>query len=73
MRRTAVAGRPVKPKISLAFINETIAELKKVTWPTRQETTRLTTIVVLVSAAVGLILGVVDWVFYWVINQLFLR
>ena len=73
MRRTTAVGRQVKPKINLAFIQETIAELKKVTWPTREATIRLTTIVALVSAAMGLILGAVDWVFYWLLNQLLLR
>jgi preprotein translocase subunit SecE len=45
------------------FIRETRSELKKVTWPTREQTTRLTTIVIAVSVAVGAMIGGVDFVF----------
>ncbi|MDO8636062.1 MAG: preprotein translocase subunit SecE [Dehalococcoidia bacterium] len=44
----------------LSFIKETIAELRKVTWPTRREATRLTILVIIISAAVGLALGAID-------------
>ena len=47
----------------LSFIGEVTSELKKVVWPTRQEATHLTTIVVVVAIAVGIILGIVDFVF----------
>ena len=39
---------------------EVLAELRRVTWPTRQETMRLTLMVLAVSAAVGVFLGLVD-------------
>ena len=42
------------------FIGETIAELKKVTWPTRQETIYLTTLVVVVSVAIAIALWLFD-------------
>lgn len=45
---------------SLRFVSETIAELKKVTWPTRKETTRLSFLVILISGTVGVILGLID-------------
>ncbi|MDO8451928.1 MAG: preprotein translocase subunit SecE, partial [bacterium] len=35
------------------FLKEVIAELKKVHWPTRQETVKLTVVVIAVSVAVG--------------------
>jgi len=41
-------------------VGETIAELRRVTWPSRQETVRLTIMVISVAAAVGLFLGLVD-------------
>ncbi len=47
----------------LSFIGEVTSELKKVVWPTRQEAIHLTTIVVVVSVAVGIILGIVDFAF----------
>ncbi len=37
-----------------------ISELKKVTWPTRQETIRLTVIVLLISLIIGLYVGIID-------------
>ena len=43
-----------------SFFGEVIGELKKVTWPTREETTRLTILVISVSVAIGIILGVID-------------
>ncbi len=45
------------------FVRETRAELRKVVWPTREQTRNLTVIVMLVSAAVGTFLGVVDFIF----------
>lgn len=44
----------------LSFFKETIAELRKVTWPTRREATRLTILVIIISVVVGLALGAVD-------------
>lgn len=35
-------------------------ELKKVTWPTREETIRLTIVVVLISLIIGLYIGIID-------------
>lgn len=47
----------------LQFLKEVIAELKKVTWPTRAETIQLTAVVVVVSIAVALYVGGLDWLF----------
>ena len=43
------------------FFRESRIELRKVVWPTRQEATRLTLVVIAVSAGVGLILGGFDY------------
>jgi len=43
------------------FLKEVQAELKKVVWPTREQTRRLTTIVVGVSLFVGLYVSVLDY------------
>jgi preprotein translocase subunit SecE len=45
------------------YIGEIAAELKKVVWPTRAETTRLTVMVALISLSVGIFLGVADYGF----------
>ena len=43
------------------FLKEVQTELKKVVWPTREQTIRLTAIVVGVSLIVGLYVGVLDY------------
>ncbi len=45
------------------FFQETIGELRKVSWPTRQEAIRLTEIVLIVIAIMAFILGGLDWVY----------
>jgi len=39
------------------------SEMRKVTWPTRQATVRLTGIVLAVTVAMSITLGLIDWVF----------
>jgi preprotein translocase subunit SecE len=46
---------------------DTIAELKKVTWPDQQTTKNLTLVVIAISAVLGALLGGLDWV----LQQLF--
>jgi preprotein translocase subunit SecE len=46
--------------LSFRVFGEVVSELRRVTWPTRQETMRLTLMVLAVSATVGLFLGAVD-------------
>ena len=45
------------------FINEAWSELKKVSWPTREQTRNLTVLVLVVSAAVGIYITVFDVIF----------
>lgn len=40
---------------------DTIAELKKVTWPDRETTKNLTLVVIAISAVLGALLGGLDW------------
>ena len=55
------------------WLEEIISELKKVTWPTRQETLYLASVVIIVSVAAGVALGGVDIFFNWLIDRLLLR
>jgi preprotein translocase subunit SecE len=41
-------------------LRDTRSELRKVTWPTRQETINLTLVVIALSVVLGIILGGVD-------------
>ena len=45
------------------FLDESWSELKKVTWPTRQQTLNLTFLVFLVSFVVGVFISVFDFIF----------
>jgi preprotein translocase subunit SecE len=45
------------------FYRESVGELRKVTWPTRQEATNLTIIVILVTFGMSAFLGIVDFLF----------
>ncbi len=44
------------------FLNEAVAELRRVYWPTRKETVAFTWVVIIVVGFVALYLGVVDYV-----------
>ncbi len=52
------------------FINEAWSELKKVTWPTREQTRNLTVLVLVISAAIGLYITVFDVLFTQVVQIL---
>lgn len=47
----------------LTFLREVQDELKKVVWPTRSETIRLTAIVIGISVVVAVFIGIADYVF----------
>jgi len=54
------------------WMTEIWSELRKVTWPTRDETAYLTMVVIIVAVAVGIVLGAVDIFFNWLIDRLLL-
>ncbi len=62
---------PTKKPARFKFISETVAELKKVTWLSRQEALYLTGLVLGFSAIVGAILGGLDYVLSLLVNKLF--
>ena len=54
-------------------VHDVFSELRKVTWPTREETMRLTVAVVAVSVTIGLALGGVDIGLNWLVDHTLLR
>ena len=52
------------------FISESIFELRKVVWPTRQETLRITGVILVVVVIVSLILSFFDLIISWLIRLL---
>lgn len=66
----ASAGRPapISPRAvgrvgPIGFLRETVSELRKSVWPTKEETARLTVIVLVLAIAMGFFLGLLDRVF----------
>lgn len=53
------------------YFNETVGELRKVTWPTRKEATNLTVIVLIVLVAMSTYLGLLDFMFSQLMALLF--
>ena len=56
-------------KVAL-FINESVDELKKIRWPSRKETIRLTGYVIGVSLGVGLFVMFFDYIFSQMVTLL---
>jgi len=55
------------------FVMDIISELRKVVWPSRQDTIHLTIVVVIVAIVIGAILGGIDVGFGWLVDRILLR
>jgi len=64
--------RATTKRSRFSFVGDTIAELKKVVWLTRREAAYLTFVVLVVTIAVGLILGATDYGFTNLVDKFFL-
>jgi len=53
----------IKGNVVVGFIRQVKDELNQVTWPTKKQTIRLTSIVIGVSVLVGVYLGALDYLF----------
>lgn len=53
----------------LSYLQEVVTELKKTTWPTHQEATRLTLVVIAVLVALGVYMGLLDWGLSILVNK----
>jgi len=56
----------------ITFIKEARLELRKVSWPTRAQTTRYTAAVILMSLVVAALLGGFDFLFTYLLNTFLL-
>ena len=52
------------------FFGESWSELRKVTWPTREQTRNLTVLVFVVSASVGAFIAFFDVIFTLIISRI---
>ncbi len=55
------------------FVRETIGEIRRVSWPTREEATYLTILVLVTMVGVGALLAVVEALSLLILNNLLLR
>jgi len=65
VRKAAATRKPARkqPNALQRFFRETRGELKKVSWPTREEAWRLTVVVTAVTVFMAAFLGFFDWLF----------
>jgi len=54
----------------LDFLKDVRIELKRVTWPTKQQTTKLTFIVIIITLALAAFLGLLDFIFVQILERL---
>jgi preprotein translocase subunit SecE len=69
--KNEASAKSVNPVVK--YLRETRAEISKVTWPTRQEWIRLSGIVLAVTVAMALILGITDAVGAQIMNFILYR
>ena len=54
----------------IQYIKDSVAELKKVVWPTRRETTKQTLLVIAISLGVAAFLGIVDFILTKILERI---
>ncbi|MCS6886739.1 preprotein translocase subunit SecE [Chloroflexus sp.] len=62
--------RDVQENILVRTFRETRSELRQVVWPSREETIRLTVLVIAVSLVIGLLLFIGDSIFTFLYTSL---
>jgi preprotein translocase subunit SecE len=71
MEHVAAPERPNRivgvVRATRGFLRDARGELDKVTWPTRQELIDATKRVVIMTLAIGVVLGVLDRVLQWIL------
>lgn len=60
---------PREGRLARTF-REVRAEMRKVVWPTREEATRLTIVVIAISAVASVILAAADFIFTFLLSAL---
>jgi len=58
-----IQSPPVNNPKPAVFVKQSLAELKKVVWPTKKKVLRMTIIVITVSLLTGLFIGGLDYLF----------
>jgi preprotein translocase subunit SecE len=63
-----LAEKSTQPNAIVHFYRETVGELRKVAWPTREDAWNLTLIVLVVLVAMSAFLGAIDAGGAWILN-----
>ncbi len=63
MTKEIVKKEAKEPNAIQRYYRETVGELRKVSWPSREEATHLTTVVVIVIAVLSSFLAIFDVIF----------
>jgi len=56
----------------VSFLQESKQELGRVNWPTKQETVKLTLVVIVMSLLVAFFLGAMDFIFTYLLEKFFI-
>lgn len=54
----------------MAYLDDVVAEIRKITWPTRKDTVASTVVVVIAILIIASILGVYDSICSWIIRHI---
>jgi len=57
------------PNKIITFLKEVQLEMKKVNWPTKQETIKYTFIIISISVIIAIFLGVLDFIFIRLLDK----
>ncbi len=73
-RVTTRNARPIQSRVAsrlnpVEFLRETASELRKSVWPSREETARLTVVVLVLSVVAAFFLGGLDQLFAQTFNR----
>ncbi len=55
------------------FLREAYGELRRVSWPSREQTIQYTTLVVVISIGIALFLGLLDYLFSDIIKNVIIK
>lgn len=69
-KSASASAQPKKRRFT--FFSDVIGELRKVAWPSREETIRLSLIVIGLCLVMGAVLGGIDFGFSWLVQQVLL-
>jgi preprotein translocase subunit SecE len=65
---TFIASTTVKGRKILDFLREAHLEVRKVVWPTRQETVQMSGIVLVMVVLVAVIIWILDSILFWLVQ-----